>query len=90
MHGGNAGRPMTKGVHITHKSFTQSEWDLIKRRIDEKTRLHEFAVQVAQLAFEKIVKSAEEPITILAVAAEYILQLTVMIAIRTIPKKVTI
>jgi hypothetical protein len=73
IHGGSdkVGRPMTTGANVSSKSFTQEEWVIIKQRMKEKTREHEFAIQIAQMAFEKVVKDTDEPIKILAVAAEY-------------------
>lgn len=76
MHGGKAGRPLTRGVHLTSGTFTKAEWEQIEKAMNEKTREHEFVYQIATAAFRKIIDNQEEtdersPIIALQAATEY-------------------
>jgi hypothetical protein len=69
-HGGNAGRKMTKGVHITKGTFNSKDWEIIKTKIQEKSREHEFVYQVAMASFRKIVETSEDPVINIGAASE--------------------
>ncbi len=73
IHGGHAGRKMTKGVFVTAKSFTKTEMEIIKQNMEKKVREHEFVYQVATAAFKKIMDNTleNEPEHILEAAAIY-------------------
>jgi len=75
-HGGKGGRPMVKGVHISQNSFTKDEWETIKKNMKQKNREHEFAYQVATMAFKKIIHTLDgsdpkTPVMILEAASVY-------------------
>ena len=70
-HGGHAGRSMTKGVFITHATFTKAQWVQIEEAIKEKRREHEWVYQVATAAFKRIATETDNPCTVLAAASEY-------------------
>lgn len=71
-HGGRAGRPITKGVHLSKASFSEEEMSIIKKNIEQKTREHEFAYQVCVAAFKKIIdNTSDNPEHLLEAGAIY-------------------
>ena len=75
LHGGSGGRKMTTGANVSDKTFSDDDWDKIKISMDGKIREHEFAYQVATMAFKKIIEGADDynggPLMILGAATEY-------------------
>lgn len=72
VHGGKAGRKMTRGVFVTQSTFTKDDLVKIEKAMLEKKREHEFVYQVATAAFKKIVDNVDNnPMLIMGAATEY-------------------